>query len=166
VGSIESMVKLAEMFIDGRGVQRDYGQAMILCRDAAKQNYGLGQYCVGYIYKRGLGVPADPKEAAKWYELASKGGERRATMDLAEMYWKGEGVGVDRPEAYYLFFLARRRGVSEATARAQTLRQEMSSEDIKHLEKKLRDLRFDPQKVFAAMQEQSVPDGPRESSHP
>jgi TPR repeat protein len=89
-GSSQARVKLASMFIDGRGVQRDYGQAMILCRDAAKQNYASGQYCVGYIYQHGLGTPADSKEAAKWYELASKGGHQKAIMDLAEMYWKGE----------------------------------------------------------------------------
>ena len=139
---------------------------MILCRDAARQNYAPGQYCVGSIYQHGLGAPADLKEAAKWYELASKGGQEKAMMDLAEMYWKGEGVGVDRPEAYYFFFLARRSGVPDARTRAQTLWREMSSEDIKHLEKKLRDLRFDPQKVFASMQDPSVPDAPQQSSHP
>ena|ERR1700689_351715 len=99
-------------------------------------------------------------------ELASKGGHLKATMDLAEMYWKGEGVGVDRSEAYYLFFLARRRGLQDASARAQKLWQEMSSDDIKHLEKKLRDLRYDPQKVIAGMRDQAVSDASQESTHP
>jgi len=87
-------------------------------------------------------------------------------MDLAEMYWKGEGVGVDRPEAYYLFFQAARRGAPGAKTRAQTLWNEMSKDEIKHLEKKLRDFRLDPQKLFAFMQDQSIPEAARGSSQP
>ena len=158
-------VKLAAMLVDGRGVERDYGQAMALCQKAAQQNYAPGQNCIGHLYQRGLGVEANLKEAAKWFDMASKRGQPQAMMTLAEMYWKGDGVGVDRPEAYYLFFLARRTGMAEAKTRAQTLWLEMSKEEFKHLEKKLRDLRFDPQKVFDSMQDQSVPN-PQGSGHP
>jgi TPR repeat protein len=154
----EARVKLATMLIDGLGVQQDYGLALTLCKAAAKQNYAAGAYCVGYIYRNGLGTPADPKEAAKWYEVVSKGGNQKARMDLAEMYWKGEGVGVDRPESYYFFFLAGQIGAPDAKVRAQALKQEMNQEELKHLEKKLRDLRFDPAKVFAYMQSPSVPE--------
>jgi TPR repeat protein len=165
VGDSQAAVKLAAMFIDGRGVPRDYGQALTLCEGAAKQNYAPGQYCVGYIHLHGLGTQVDPKEAAKWYDLASKGGQTKATMDLAEMYWKGEGVDVNRPEAYYLFFLAR-RAAPDAKTRGQTLWQEMSRDEIKHLQKKLRDLRLDPQKVFASMQEPSPSEAPEGPVHP
>lgn len=151
------------MFIDGQGVSQDYVQAMILCQRTAKQGYSPGQYCVGYLYRRGLGTQADPKEAAKWYEQASKGGQRQAMTDLAEMYWKGEGVGVDRSEAYYYFFLARLKGVPDAKTRAQMLWKEMSKDDIKHLERKLRE-HYNPQEVFAYMQDQQTPEGAKEPS--
>src|SRR5260370_2186987 len=62
-------VNLSSLLIDGKGVAQDYGQAMSFCRRAAKWNYAPGQFCVGYLYQRGLGTPADPKEAAKWYQL-------------------------------------------------------------------------------------------------
>lgn len=140
------------MVIDGRGVPQDFGQAMTLCQSAAKLGYEPAQYCVGFLYQRGYGVPANPKEAVKWYELAHKKRFSPALMALADMYWRGEGVSADRPEAYILLFQASQKGVLEAKAKAQTLWNEMSHDDLKHLEKKLRDLRYDPRKVFDAMQ--------------
>jgi TPR repeat protein len=118
------------------------------------------------MYLKGDDLQQSDSEAAKWFDMASKRGQPQAMMTLAEMYWKGDGVGVDRPEAYYLFFLARRTGMAEAKTRAQTLWLEMSKEEIKHLEKKLRELRFDPQKVFDSMQDQSVPNPAQGSGHP
>jgi TPR repeat protein len=164
--SPQAAVSLASMLIDGRGVPQDYGQAMNICRSAAKQGYAPAQYCVGYLYQHGLGTQTDPKEAAKWYGEASKGGQRQALLDLAEMYWKGEGVVVNRSEAYYFFFLAYRRGIPNAKTQAQVLWKEMSKDDIKHVERKLRDLRLDPQKVFAAMQAPSTSDKPDGLSQP
>jgi|HubBroStandDraft_3_1064219.scaffolds.fasta_scaffold65323_2 TPR repeat protein len=153
-------VRLAAMFINGRGVPRDYEQATVLCQSAARQNYAPGQFCVGYIHEHGLGSQADPKEAAKWYRLASAGGNVPAMMVLGEMYSKGEGMGLDRPEACYFFFLAARKGALDAKTRAQALWKEMSGDEIKHFEKKLRDARYDPHAVFAFMQDQTAPDAP------
>jgi uncharacterized protein len=156
-------VRLGAMFINGRGVPQDYGQARALCQSAAKQNYAPGQFCVGYIHQHGLGSQADPKEAAKWYRLASAGGNGPAMMVLGEMYSKGEGVGVDRPEAYYFFFVAARKGMPDAKTRAQVLWKEMSKDEIKRFEKKLRDARYDPHTVFAFMQDQTAPNAPGRS---
>jgi TPR repeat protein len=158
--------KLALLSIDGKGVPQDYAQAMTLCQNAAKQNYSPGMFCVGYLYQRGLGRPADSKEAAKWYGDAAKGGSLDAMMALAKMYWKGEGVSVDRPEAYYLFFQASRSRMPDAKTQAQMLWQEMTKDEIKHLEKKLRDSRYDPKKVLDSMQDQTAPDAAKGSSQP
>jgi hypothetical protein len=69
---------------------------------------------------------------------------------------------VDRPEAYYFFFLAYRRGMQDAKTQAQILWKEMSKDDIKHLEKKLRTFRYDPKKVFDSMQGQANPDADKD----
>jgi TPR repeat protein len=163
--SPQAAVSLASMLVDGRGVSQDYGQAMNLCRSAAKQGYAPAQYCLGYLYQHGLGVQANANEAVKRYVQASRDGYRQARMVLAEMYWKGEGIAVDRPEAYYYFFLAS-RGVPAAQTQARMLWKEMSKDDIKHLEKKLRDLHFDPKKVFDSMQNQTNPEATKGSSQP
>jgi hypothetical protein len=54
------------------------------------------------------------------------------------------------------FFLACEKGMPGAKKKAQTLWNEMNKDDIKHLERKLRDIQSDPQKVFAAMQDQTT----------
>ena len=164
--SPEAGVKLASMLIDGTGVPRDYEQALTLCQSAAKQNYAPGQFCVGYLHQRGLGVPAAPKEAAKWYELASERRFPPAMMALADMYWKGKEVAVDRPRAFCLLLLASQRGAPDAKTQAQSLWKEMSKNDLKRLEKELRALLFDPQKVFAMMQAETTPDTTKGPSQP
>ncbi len=154
--SPEAGVNLASMLIDGRGLPKDYGRAMTLCQNSAKRGYSPAQFCVGYLYQHGFGTGADPKEAAKWYGLSAQRHYRPALLALAEMYSKGEGVPVDRPEAYCLLVLARQKGAPDAKTRAQALWKEMNQDEIKRLEKKLRNLLFDPQKVFAAMQDQAT----------
>jgi TPR repeat protein len=162
----EGGFKLATLLVDGKGVPQDYGQAMALCRNAAKQAYEPAQFCVGYLYQHGFGTGADPKEAAKWYRLATQRHYRPALLALAEMYSKGEGVAVDLPEAYCLLVLARQEGAPDAKTRAQLLWKDMSKDEIKRLQKKLRDLHFDPQKVFSAMQAPSAPDAAKGPSQP
>jgi hypothetical protein len=62
--------------------------------------------------------------------------------------------------------LASQRGAPDAKTQAQSLWKEMSKDDRKHLEKKLRALLLDPQKVFAMMQAQTAPDAPTGPSQP
>lgn len=156
--SAEIATKLATLLLNGNGVERDYGEAMELCRSAAKKGYSPAQYCVGLIYQRGLGVPADAKQSAKWYTMAATTGHVRAELALAEMYSKGEGVGVDRPEAYYLLLLAYKGGAQEARLQAHSLRQEMSKDEVKKLDAKLRMHRFDPKQIYAIVDDPSPPD--------
>jgi len=165
--SPQAAFKLAAMLIDGKGVPQDYAQAMKLCQMAAKQNYVPAQFCVGYIYQHGLGVGTDLKQAAKSYEEASIRGYSPAMMALGEMYWKGAGKSMDRAEAYYYFFFAAQgKGAPGARTQAQTLWKEMTKDDIKHLEKKLRGAHLDPQKVFASMQDQTTPEAAAGLSQP
>lgn len=155
--SPKAAVKLAVMMIDGTGVPQDYAQAMSLCRQAAQRFYAPGQFCVGHLYERGLGTPPDLKEAVKWYEQASNLGNRDADVSLAKMYWKGEGLRLDRAEAYIHFFRASRIQGPDVKPEARQLWNEMTQDDIKHVEKKLKDMRLDPQKVFAFMQTGAAP---------
>ncbi|NDA68758.1 MAG: sel1 repeat family protein, partial [Verrucomicrobia bacterium] len=47
---------------------------------------------LGTLYDQGEGVPADLREAVKWYELAAAQGLPDAQYNLAICYSKGEGV--------------------------------------------------------------------------
>jgi TPR repeat protein len=145
-----AMVELAAAFMNGRGVPQDYAQTMELCRKAA-ETYPQGQYCVGVLYQHGVGVKKDDAEAAKWYTKAAAANHPAAMFELGQMCWKGQGVKTDRPEAYFWFFRAYQLGDASAKPRADVLSKEMSRDDFKQLEKKLRQRHYDPKKVFEMM---------------
>jgi TPR repeat protein len=145
-------VKLALMYINGEGVQKDFAHALGLCKSAADQESPQGMYCVALCYQNGWGVPAkDPKSAFKWHRKAADAGYRSAMIVVGEMYRHGEGTAVDRAEAYLWFFRAYQRRSVESQQHAADLWSEMTRDDIKRLEKKLRAMHYDPKKVFEVM---------------
>lgn len=155
--NLEAVLRLSLLLINGDGVKQDYAQAMGLCHDAAKKGYGPAQWCVGYMYQHGLGVAADPRQAAKWYKPSSRN-NASAALALAEMCEKGEGVAIDRPEAYWLLFLAYRAGSREAKLKAQSLHRSFNSGESKRLDKKLRQRRLDPKNVYEVIDDPAPPD--------
>jgi TPR repeat protein len=50
---------------------------------------------LGLMYSKGLGVPQDYYEAAKWYYRAADRGDPQAQFALGMMYNKGQGVRRD-----------------------------------------------------------------------
>jgi TPR repeat protein len=150
----EAAIKLATLLINGTGMAPDYGEAMALCNSAVKKGNVGGSYCLGYLYQHGLGTAPDSKKAIKWYDEATAQGSTKAALALAELYIKGDGIAVDRPGAFYYLYLAYKTGALGAKDQAHSLRQEMSKDELKRLEKRLREHSFDPKKVFA------IVDGP------
>ncbi len=145
-----AMVKLASILVNGSGVPQDNVQAFQLCRTAAKE-YPPAQYCVGYLYQQGLGVPQDYAEAAKWYEKSAAGRHSPAYLALGQMYWKGQGVKIDRLEAYVWFVRAYAGGQKSARSLGNGVLKEMTADEIKRLDKKLRSSNLDPKKVREIM---------------
>jgi len=143
-------VRLAVHFLTGPDSQHDYAQALSLCKAAG--HYPGAFACVGHIYRKGLGVPQDSIEAAKWYQKGVAGENIAAMSAMAEMYSAGEGVKVDRPAAFFLLFQLSRMGANGAKQKASNLLQQMNQAERKQLEKNLRGRHLDPKEVFAAFQ--------------
>lgn len=154
--SSPAKVRLAIHFLTQPDAAHNYAQVLDLCRAAAK-DYAPGQSCVGYMYRKGWGVNQDPAEAVKWYQKAVAGANPSAMVALAEMYSVGEGTKVDRAVAFVLLFRASRMGLNGAKQKASELLRQMSKPELKQTEKKLKDQRFDPKKVFAAVQDNPAP---------
>jgi uncharacterized protein len=155
--SPEVAMKLAEILLNGRGgVKPDYDEARALCSKHA-QSYTPAEYCLGLVYQRGLGVAPDAKAAAKWYESAAAHGHTNAALTAAQMYLNGEGIPADRSEAFCLLFLAYQQGALEAKSHAHSLRQQLSKDEAKRLDKKLRERRLDPKKVYAVVDDPNTP---------
>lgn len=83
--------------LDGRGIDRDYGEALRLLEAAAEQHLVAAYANLGYVYAEGLGVARDYGKARDWFEMAAAGRDPYALGWLGELYMKG--LGVDRDEA-------------------------------------------------------------------
>ena len=69
-GYADAQFFLGDMYDNGRGVQKDYAQAVKWYRKAAEQGDAMAQGSLGFMYENGRGVQKDKKEAAKWYRKA------------------------------------------------------------------------------------------------
>ncbi|MDW6021920.1 tetratricopeptide repeat protein [Mesorhizobium sp. BAC0120] len=76
----------------------------------AKDGDAAAQTLVAEILSRGLGLPRNPVEAAKWYSLAAEQGVPEAQFQYALMLLDGDYVKKDLNEAYALLEAASQAG--------------------------------------------------------
>ncbi|MBW9112123.1 SEL1-like repeat protein [Rhizobium cauense] len=83
--------------------------------DAAKGGDALALFEIGARYSEGrAGIPADPKEAANWYQLAADKGFAPAEYRLGNIYEKGTGVDRDIAKAKQYYEQAANQGNASA----------------------------------------------------
>ena len=102
-GNAEAQAELGVRFETGRGVERDFDEAVTWYRRAAEQGYAHGQTSLGAMYGTGRGVSHDDAEAVRWYRRAAEQGFALAQSYLGDMYRSGRGVGRDYTEAVRWF---------------------------------------------------------------
>jgi TPR repeat protein len=106
-----------QLYFCGRGVPKDYAEALKWYRKAADQGHALAQNSVGACYGRGgYGVPQDCAEAVKWYRKAAEQREAYAQNNLGACYANGEGVIRDHVEALKWYRRAADQGNEVAQA--------------------------------------------------
>src|ERR1041384_6338872 len=70
-GNAVAQYNLGILYHDGRGVPKDFNEAVRWFRLAAEQGTAPGasdgQFLLAWSYQEGEGVPKDYKEAARWY---------------------------------------------------------------------------------------------------
>jgi TPR repeat protein/transglutaminase-like putative cysteine protease len=100
-GNARAQGYLGTMFETGRGVERDYREAVRWFLMAAEQGEAYSQAHLGYLYDAGLGVERDSKLAAEWYTKAADQGFAWAQMSLGLLYANGRGVPQDYTKAVF-----------------------------------------------------------------
>src|SRR5882724_1758788 len=105
-GTASAQYNLGNIYLSGRGVPRDYKEAVKWFRKAADHGEVDAQSNLGYMYAEGWGVPRDYKEAAKWFRKAADKGNARAQHNVAVIYADGQGTTQDLVLAYMWFQLA------------------------------------------------------------
>jgi TPR repeat protein len=130
-GHADAQHLLGLMYYMGRGVQRDYKQAMAWHRKAALQGQADAQYVVGSMYYTGNSVPQDQKLAVSWFRKAAEKGHGEAQHALGLMYrYHVAGMPQDVVIAYMLWNLASASGNMNATEQRASLSRQMTQEQL------------------------------------
>ena len=113
-GDADAQFRLGFMYLEGRGVQQDDGEAVKLFGQAAEQGHAAAQNNLGAMYYNGRGVQQDDEGAVKWYRLAAEQGDATAQNNLGGMYKYGRGIRQDSAEAVKWYRLAAEQGHAAA----------------------------------------------------
>lgn len=91
-GLLAAQLMLADMYIQGQGVQANDSEAAKWTQLAAEQGHMQSQTNLGWFYETGRGVQRDEAVALTWYRKAAAQGDAKAGQYLASL----EGMIVSR----------------------------------------------------------------------
>lgn len=111
---LAAMRNTAQLFRQGKGVEKDPKKAFDLYLEAAEKGLVTAMANVGDMYLAGEGVEKNPEAAAAWYARAASAGLSLAQVKLADMYENGTGVPRDPARARALIERAARNGYGPA----------------------------------------------------
>lgn len=99
-GYAPATTSLGWLYLEGRGVPRDFAAAKALFEEGAALNEEGAMNDLGWIYENGDGVPADGPTAAQWYGKAASIGSSMAAYNLGwDLYHEGKLVPRDYAKA-------------------------------------------------------------------
>lgn len=101
------------------------------CETLAIEGDSEAQYELGEYYYLNS-TDNDYEHAVRWLEKASLQGHPRAQLRLGQMLWRGEGMAVNRIQAWIVFKVAEVNGSDDAMDQADLLGEEMNHEEIEH----------------------------------
>ncbi len=117
MGWYKATANLAYAYKQGLGVPRDIDRASRLLkqvkkpiREAATRGDKWAQNLFGAMHNEGLGVPADPAEAVKWFREAANLGLASAQYNLGWAHGNGDGVPLSYVRAHMWFSIAASNG--------------------------------------------------------
>ena len=122
-------------------MKKDYEEAAKWLRKAAEQGYVHGQFFLGQMYAKGLGVEQNFKEAVKWWKKAADQGDAAAQTSLGLMYGKGQGVKQNGVTAYAWASIASTNGQNIASRfKSEFLKPKMTPAQIAKAEELVKEM--------------------------
>lgn len=109
-GNVNAQYYLGQMYLSGRGAERDEAKAFELLSAAAEAGDSRAQVNMGLFYEGGRVVERDLNAAATWYALAAEAGIPFAATKLGVLYQQGHGVPQDYERALELYSDAAEQG--------------------------------------------------------
>ena len=113
-GKAEAQNDLGKAYYEGKGVEKNFTEAVKWYKKAAYQGNAKAQEGLAICYDNGNGVEEDLKEAVKWYTRAAEQGNADAQNDLGYGYEFGEGVEENIKEAVKWYTKAAEQGLPMA----------------------------------------------------
>jgi TPR repeat protein len=110
-GQPQAAVKVGLIYRDGNkqlDIKRNYEKAIENFEKGALQAWPESQFYLADMYRRGLGMPTDRSESLRWLILAAKKRYAPAMLEMARIYFAGEGVNADRIKGWSYIELASR----------------------------------------------------------
>lgn len=109
-----SQLKVGYNYFTGRGVQKDYDEAIRWYTRAADQGSGAANYNLGLMHLEGDGVPRDPTTAIQYFMRAVDDGHVEAHVRIGELLLGNEGFEPRPNEAVRHFRVAAEEGSADA----------------------------------------------------
>lgn len=114
-GNSQAQYVLGTLYLQGSGVERDFGQAAGWFRRAGEEgNLAQAQYALGVLYERGLGVEENQLEALILFQKAADQGHVLGLTKVGEAYLHGRGIAQDYDQARRNFERAAEAGEPNA----------------------------------------------------
>lgn len=112
--SVEAQMVLGDCYYAGRGVAKDYKEALKWYKLAAKNGSAEAYNNIGQCYLNGHGVKRDYAKAVIFFKEAISKGCHRGEYNLGYCYYYGFGVKQDMTKAKEYFKSAADKGNSQA----------------------------------------------------
>jgi TPR repeat protein len=101
---------VAEMYLEGRGVNRDYDKAIEYYTELAEQYVAEAHLKLGMIYSHGPPLTPNYELAEAHFQMAEVLGSAEAAYHLGLLRLNGQGMPADRAAAQSMFELAAQNG--------------------------------------------------------
>ncbi|MGB1236857.1 MAG: tetratricopeptide repeat protein [Pseudomonadales bacterium] len=122
-GIAADQYRLAQLHIEGRGVERDVELAHYWLLKASRADYPQAQFELAKFYLAGDDAAKNIAQAMNWLTLASDQNIAAASFTLGELYERGELVTGNASLAKIWYTLAKEQGDERAAQRLAALAQ-------------------------------------------
>jgi len=130
-GQAAAQYRLAKLYENGIGVEKDPSTAMKLLERSAKGGNRIAMHDLGHYYA--TAVAADQPNIAKaveWFQKAAERGVLDSQFNLGVLYQEGSGVTKSLVDAYVWYAIAGKQGDKMAAQRSEIIARDLSEADL------------------------------------
>jgi uncharacterized protein len=113
-GDVGAKYNLSSMRLRGETKAISLPLSIIWLKQAAKADYTVAQFSLGYALEEGKLIGKDLSQANRWFEKAAQKGHPEAAFALATALFLGRGVPQDYPKAAFWYEKAANAGDIDA----------------------------------------------------